>query len=190
MIAWDRDVGRVRGMTDAERVQIHNQDQSGQQAWGRKGVAVGLMQDLRATLYTGETYEKALAVLLPQSEGLIPAIWAYCSDPSFNKAVRELEHNVIVANGTLVKVPFDLAEWQKVAEEKYPHGLPKRFSSDPTQWLFNGHPNPKVDAASSRVSSDKRLEGASTLQVAVARLLGYQWPRQTGSIFPIARRSD
>jgi hypothetical protein len=168
MVAWDVDTRRVRGMTDAERIQIHNQDQSGQQAWGRRGVAIGVMQDLRPTLYSGETYEKAMAVLLPQSDSLIPALWAFCSDPSFNKAVRELEHNVIVANGTLVKIPFDLAHWQKVAAEKYPHGLPKPFSSDPTQWLFNGHPK----------AADQPL------QVAVARLVGYQWPRQTGSSFP------
>jgi hypothetical protein len=55
-----------------------------------------------------------------------------------------------------------------VAAEKYPHGLPKPFSSDPTQWLFNGHP----------AGADQPLH------VAVARLLGYQWPRQTGSSFP------
>jgi hypothetical protein len=67
-----------------------------------------------------------------------------------------------------VKVPFDLEHWQKVAAEKYPHGLPKPFSSDPTQWLFNGHPK----------------GSESPLQVAVARLVGYQWPRQTGSSFP------
>jgi hypothetical protein len=68
----------------------------------------------------------------------------------------------------LVKVPFDLVRWQKVAAEKYPHGLPKPFSSDPTQWLFNGNP----------AGADQPLH------VAVARLLGYQWPRQTGSSFP------
>jgi hypothetical protein len=66
------------------------------------------------------------------------------------------------------KAPFDLAHWQNVAAEKYPHGLPKPFSSDPTQWLFNGHP----------ADSDQPLH------VAVARLIGYQWPRQTGSSFP------
>ena len=70
--------------------------------------------------------------------------------------------------GSVAKVPFDLAHWQKVAAEKYPHGLPKPFSSDPTQWLFNGHP----------AGADQPLH------VAVARLLGYQWPRQTGSSFP------
>jgi hypothetical protein len=67
----------------------------------------------------------------------------------------------------LIKVPFDLAHWQKVAAEKFPHGLPTPFSSDPTQWLFNGHPK----------GSDQPLH------VAVARLLGYRWPRQTGSSF-------
>jgi hypothetical protein len=55
-----------------------------------------------------------------------------------------------------------------VVAEKYPHGLPKPVSNDPTQWLFNGHPK----------GSDQPL------QVAVARLLGYEWPRQSGSRFP------
>ena len=168
MLAWDDKTGRVRGMTDAERVQIHNQDQSGQQAWRKRGVAVGLMQDLRPTIYSGEPYEKAISVLLPTSDDLLPALWAFCADPAFNKAVRELEHNVIVANGTLVKVPFDLAHWKRVAAEKYPDGLPKPHSADPTQWLFDGSPK----------------GSEHPLHVAVARLLGYSWPRQTGSTFP------
>jgi hypothetical protein len=99
---------------------------------------------------------------------LIPAIWCFCSSPEYTAEVRKINQKVQVANSTLVKVPFDLAHWQKVAAEKYPHGLPKPFSSDPTQWLFNGHP----------AGADQPLH------VAVARLLGYQWPRQTGSSFP------
>ena len=104
--------------------------------------------------------------------GLIPkqatAVWVFCSSPSYLQFVRKLDQKLNVTNATLFKVPFDLAHWQKVAAEKYPHGLPKPFSSDPTQWLFNGHP-----------------KGADQpLHVAVARLLGYQWPRQTGSSFP------
>ena len=167
VLAWDAEAGRVRGMTPEEREQIHNQDQSGQQAWGCRGIAVGLMQNLRPTLYTGEPYEKALSVLLPQSDELIPALWAYCSSPAFNSAVRELDQNVIVANGTLVKVPFDLARWQKEADAQFPHGLPKPQTGDPTQWLFGGNP----------------IDCEKALHVAVARLLGYRWPRQTGSSF-------
>ncbi len=68
-----------------------------------------------------------------------------------------------VTNATLVKVPFDLAHWQQVAAERYPNGLPKPYSDDPTQWLFHGHPVPATDP----------------LQVALARLLGYVWPAET-----------
>lgn len=168
VVAWDSQIGRVRGMDLAERQQIHNQDQSGQQAWGRQGVAVALMRELKVTLYTGELYEKALTVLVPKKPEYLPAIWACCTSSNFNEQVRKLDQKVIVANATVAKIPFDLAHWQRVAIEKYPNGLPSPFSSDPTQWLFNGHPK----------GSDLPL------QVAVARLLGYRWPRQTGSSFP------
>jgi hypothetical protein len=101
-------------------------------------------------------FEQSIANIVPHSSGNLPAIWQFCSSDEFNKAVRRLDQALKVTSGTLVKVPFDLAHWQKVAAEKYPHGLPKLFSSDPTQWLFNGHPK-----ASNQ-----------PLQVAVARLLG------------------
>ena len=82
--------------------------------------------------------------------------------------MRVIDQAIKVTNTSFGKVPFDLVYWQKVAAEKYPNGLPKPYSSDPTQWLFNGHPQ----------DSDQPLH------VAAARLLGYQWPRQTGSSFP------
>lgn len=65
----------MRGMSNSEREQIHNQDQSGQQAWGRSGVAVSLMSTLRATLYTGKQYEKALTVPSPKNPQFLPALW-------------------------------------------------------------------------------------------------------------------
>ncbi|MCX5968981.1 MAG: hypothetical protein NTV57_15335 [Cyanobacteria bacterium] len=168
LVAWDFSIERVRGMDAAERDQIHNQDQSGKQAWGKKGVAVALMRELKVTLYTGERYEKALTVLIPNDPKYLSAIWACCTSEDFNAQVRKLDQKVIVANATVAKIPFDLAHWQRVAAEKYPYGLPKPFSSDPTQWLFNGHP----------AGADQPLH------VAVARLVGYEWPRQTGSSFP------
>lgn len=90
----------------------------------------------------------------------VAAIWAFCQSPAFSSAVRRIDGNLIVANGTLVKVPFDLEYWQKVADEAGP--LPKPYSNDPTQWLFKGHPADSTDP----------------LQVAVARLLGYRWRDQ------------
>src|SRR5271157_5122955 len=73
VLSWDNATGRVRGMLPAEREQIHNQDQSGQQAWGKRGIAVSLMRELKATIYTGEQYEKACTVLLPKREEYLPA---------------------------------------------------------------------------------------------------------------------
>ena len=139
----------------------------GRGAWGRQGVVIRIMKHLPVTRYSGEIYDNNVAVIVPKNQKDLPAIWAFCSSSSFNIEVRKLNQKLSVTDEFFVQVPFDLAHWQKVAAEKYPHGLPKPFSSDPTQWLFNGHPK----------GSDQPLH------VAVARLLGYQWPRQTGSSF-------
>ena len=137
-------------------------------AIGNRGVAISQMGNLGATVFTGELYDSNIGPLVPYAKENLLAVWAYCASDEYSHQLRRIDKKMGVANGTLVKVPFDLAHWQKVAAEEYPHGLPKPFSSDPTQWLFNGHP----------AGADQPLH------VAGARLLGYQWPRQTGSSFP------
>ena len=141
---------------------------SGQPVWGKLGIACAWMGSLPAAIYLGAVYDNSIAAIVPKDVRNLSAIWTFCSSPTYLQEVRKLNQKSQVANATLVQVPFDLAHWQKVAAAKYPHGLPKPFSSDPTQWLFNGHP----------AGADQPLH------VAVARLLGYQWPRQTGSSFP------
>jgi hypothetical protein len=141
---------------------------AGGMAHGKAGVLVSQVRNLKCTIYFEGLFEKSAAVVSLHDRSILPAVWCYCSSGDFTKEVRRIDQKVVVTNNTLVKVPFDLARWQKVAAEKYPNGLPKPFSSDPTQWLFNGHP----------AGADQPLH------VAVARLLGYQWPRQTGSSFP------
>lgn len=140
----------------------------GEKAWGRTGIVIRQMRHLPSTIYTGEPFDTNCAVILPRDPSLVPAIWAFCSSNDFLKTVRQIDQKTNVTNATLVKVPFDLVHWQRVATEKYPEGLPKPVSNDPTQWLFNGYPK----------------GSGHTLQVAVVRLLGYRWPRQTGSSFP------
>lgn len=141
---------------------------AGRDAWGRFGVAISKMSDLHVTLYSGEIFENVAFVLVPRNPDDLPALWSFCSSQNFKQAVRQVNQGLCVDPGYYEKAPFDLPHWQKVAAEKFPHGLPKPFSSDPTQWLFNSHP----------AGSDEPL------QVAAARLVGYQWPRQTGSSFP------
>ncbi len=167
ILLFEHGTGRLRRMS-AEQERDRRRDLQGANAWGKIGVGVSLMRELFATLYTGEKFDNNISAIVANDPNLVPAIWTYCTSAEFKEQVRQIDQKLNVTNATLVKVPFDLAHWQKVAAEKYPHGLPKPSSSDPTQWLFNGHPK----------GSDQPLH------VAVARLLGYQWPRQTGSSFP------
>ena len=166
IILFEEGHGQLRSM-NSEQGRDRRRDLQGANAWGRSGVAVSLMTELFPTLYTGEKFDTNVSAIVPNDTALIPAIWAYCISPGFQDEVRKIDQKLNVTNATLVKIPFDPAHWRKVATEKYPHGLPKPFSNDPTQWLFIGHPK----------SSDHPLH------VAVARLLGYRWPRQTGSSF-------
>ncbi|MBC7381113.1 MAG: SAM-dependent DNA methyltransferase [Burkholderiaceae bacterium] len=167
IIRYEQGQGSLRANCAAqERDRVR--DKQGIRAWGKWGVAVSCMNSIPATLHSGEKFDTNVAVITPADEGHLLAIWAFCSSDVFNKAVREIDQKMNVTNVTFSKVSFDLEHWQKVAAKKYPHGLPKPYSSDPTQWLFNGHPK----------DSDQ------SLHVAVARLLGYQWPRQNGSSFP------
>jgi hypothetical protein len=140
----------------------------GNAASGKLGIAIGQVKKLPATLYTGEKFADSSPVIVPNDPKNLAAVWCFVSSTEFNIELRKTNPKLSVNNGYVGKVPFDLAHWQKVAAEKYPRGLPKPFSSDPTQWLFNGYP----------AGADQPLH------VALTRLLGYQWPRQTGSSFP------
>ena len=157
----DRLVGGLNSVVDYRRPKAIARLQ-GQAGWGRSGVAVSLMGRIRVALYFGAAYDSNVAAIVPEDQALVPAIWAYANDPSYEAELRSLEAGIKVNSATVVKVPFDLERWQKVAAEQYPNGLPEPHSDDPTQWLFKGN----------IVSSE------APLQVAVARLLGYRWPDQ------------
>ncbi|MEI8045247.1 MAG: SAM-dependent DNA methyltransferase, partial [Verrucomicrobiota bacterium] len=163
VVLWEDGQGALREFADVGLASLQGGD-----AWGKQGVTVSLMGDLPVTRYAGDFFDNNCAALWPRNPKDLAAVWAFCSSREFSEKVRVIDQQLKVTSATLLKVPFDFAHWQKVAAEKYPHGLPRPFSSNPTQWLFNGHPK----------GSDQPL------QVAVARLLGYQWPRQTGSSFP------
>ena len=168
VVFWQQGEGELVQLAEELRARLKNIHRRGEEAWGKPGVSVTLMSELLVTRYGGQIFDGNCAAVVPKDRAHLPAIWTFCSSPDFNVAVRAIDQKLNVTNHTLLKVPFDLAHWQKVAAEKYPRGLPKPFSSDPTQWLVSGHP----------AAADQPLH------VAVARLLGYQWPRQTGSSFP------
>ena len=155
LVRWEQGTGLLLSLPTARPTQ-------GLKAIGKQGIAIHRMRILFPYGYTKERFHQNVAVLIPHNPAHLPAIWCFCSSPEYNEAVRRIDQKLNVTNATLVKVPFDLDHWTKIAQEKYPHGLPKPYSDDPTQWIFHGHP----------------AQSDAPLQVAVARLLGYRWPAE------------
>jgi hypothetical protein len=137
----------------------------GEEAWGRHGVSVTQMGNLSPSVYSGERFDTNAAAIVPRCESNVAALWCYVSSTEFAPTVRAIVSSTQVTNGALGLVPFDLDHWRKVAEERYPDGLPDPWSDDATQWLFEGRPEVATEP----------------LQVAVGRLLGYRWPEQPES---------
>ena len=169
IVRWENERGTLAALAESVKHLNHAAQnwRAGKPFWGSKGVVVGLMGNAACGLYSGDRYDVNSSAIVPKDEAQLAAIWCYCESGEFSENVRRLDNSLKLSPQTLLKVPFDLARWQEVAAQKYPNGLPMPFSSDPTQWLFSGHP----------AGADQPLH------VAVARLVGYNWPRQTGSSF-------
>lgn len=180
ILRWCNCSGAIKELKGATNLETN--------AWDKKGVVISAMQKLPVTLYTGMAFDNNTSVITSHNPAHLPAIWCFCSSPEYNEAVRQIDQSLKVTNATLVKVPFDLERWQKVADENYPHGLPRPYSDDPTQWIFHGHPCGSViwDESTKRTVDGPIRKDAGVLQVAVARLLGYRWPAELDSGMELA----
>ena len=136
---------------------------SGHGAWGRRGIAINRMGELSVSLYFRTKFDCNVAVLVPNDEEDISAIWEYCRSPEYAMNVRKLNSKLSVTNATLAKVPYDSPRWCE-PQVTPTADLFRLETCDPTQWAFHGHPRHSI----------------SPLQVAVARLIDYRWPVETG----------
>ena len=152
----------------------------GNSVWKRSGVAVNKMRNLEPFIYDGEVFDDNICPICPTDELIIPAILAYVESDQYREDVRCIDQKLNVTAGTLTKIPFDLDRWTDVARERYPNGLPRPYSDDPTQWIFHGHPCGSVvwDELEKRTAHGPLRTDDTVLQVAVARLLGYRWPAE------------
>jgi len=128
----------------------------------RPGVAVRRIHPHNATLFGGDIFHDHVAPVVPNDPDILPAIWCFLISSDYEEAIANTDQQLKAAVASFVKVPFNLPYWQAVAAERYPNGLPEPESDDPTQWLFHGRPE----------------QSTASLQVAVARLLGYRWPAE------------
>ncbi|MEK2150130.1 DNA methyltransferase [Vibrio parahaemolyticus] len=158
-----------------------------EKAWGKRGVMVSQMGNLAATLYLGVPFDQNAAAILSKDESY-PEVFSFCTSDEFSKKVREVDQSLKVTNATLVKVAYDKARWSEFLLDNYPNDLPLPYVNDPTQWIFHGHPCASVvwDEDSKTTTIGSLRQDDTVLQVAVARLLGYQWPAELDSEMELA----
>ena len=182
---WDEGSGELAKSKEA-RIR-------GRQLWGVPSVVVARTSDLRSTLSGGEIYAQNLISIAPRNPLSREALFCFAQSSDFRREVRKLNQKPLVPSAIVKSIPIDCSHWRYVANEMYPNGLPKPHSNDPTQWLFDGNPRGSADPNVARDKADNPYlvtprgvrpgMAEHPLQVAVARLVGYRWPRQTGSSF-------
>lgn len=141
----------------------HLARKQGMSAWGRDGVAFSQMSNLPCSIYMKCAFDSNMTAIVIRKDKCFLPVLSYSFSGEYSNDVRDFDQSIKPTNSSFEKVLFDFNYWTKVAQEKYPNGLPKPYSDDPTQWIFHGHP----------------AQSESPLQVAVARLLGYQWPTES-----------
>ena len=176
IIFWENEKGELYKLAQSVKHLNHAAQNwlRGKPNWGKKGIVINKMSELSANYYSGEIYDENCCALIPINIDHLNALLMYCSSKEYSKNVRKINQSLLVQTKYLLKVPFDLEHWQKVAAEKYPNGLPKPYSDDPTQWLFHGHP----------------IKTENPLQVALARVLGYRWPAENDTEMELAEEAS
>lgn len=114
------------------------------------------MGGLPASVYPGGAYADNCMVITSDrdSESDLGALWELVRTGEVAQRIRAVDQSLNITPGSA------LAAKVQLASDHAP--LPKPSSDEPTQWLFRGL------VAGSR----------NPMQVAVARLLGFQWPDQ------------
>tara|TARA_R110000850_G_scaffold264530_1_gene393638 strand:+ start:5435 stop:8908 length:3474 start_codon:yes stop_codon:yes gene_type:complete len=162
----------------------------GQRVHGRKGIAIGKAGNFRFTPFTGELFDDNVAVLKPNAESDLAALWYFSTSGTLQQEVKKLDKKMSVTAGTFTKVRVDMDALREKAEAILPHGLPQPYTNDPTQWIFHGHPCGSViwDEDSKCTAHGELRVDDTVLQVAVARLLGYRWPAELDKDMELAEK--
>ena len=163
ILLWEEGKGQLERYARDNRDRLHDSHRRGSQAWNHNGVAVSQFGKLPVSLYSGDLFDSNVAVIVPKDPEDVAALWHFCGSSEFRAQVRRIDQKMNVTNATFTKIPFDLDEWRAFADAA--GNLPAPSSKDVTQWLFDGDP----------------VDSSAPLQVAVARLLGYSWPAQSGN---------
>ena len=166
VVLWEKGHGALARSSQAR---IQNTE-----LWTRRGVLIGRVRGITSTLFDGGCFSKGAVLVSPHDPNMLSAIYSFLSSKEYELLVRSIDPRVSAATSVLTDIPFDVTRWTAEAATNYPNGLPSIPENNPSQMSFNGHPK----------------NAMHPLQVAVARLVGYQWPRQRGMALPGCAKLD
>lgn len=172
ILRWDNGKGEL---SKSPTAYLRNTDQ-----WANNGILFGMMRQLPGTIYSGSAWDTTSCALVPKVASLLAPLWCFVESKDLSKDLRLFNQKLSVEVNHFGQVPFDLEHWTQVAKEKYPNGLPKPYTNDPTQWIFHGHPCGSViwDETQKWTTHGPLRTDDTVLHIALARLIGYRWPAE------------
>jgi len=182
-ILWEAESGQMRDLADSVKHLNHKAQQwrSGKPSWGKSGVVTSLMAPFPTSIYMGDIYDTNCAAVVPNEPVNFEPLVTFGQSAEFPSSIKSINQNRKVEVKTVLSVLYDAEMWKSESKECYPNGIPKPYSSDPTQWIFHGHPCGTVvwDEGNKSLANGAHRTDSTVLQVAVARLLGFRWPAET-----------
>ncbi len=184
IVLWEKEKGSMAKLAYSVRHLNHKAQQwrSGKVNWGKRGIVLNLVGKINVTYYTGEIYSQSCCVLVPDDPDLIFPLWYYAYSGELERNLREIDSGIAVSVKTVSSVPFDKEFWVEASMQAAGQFPPfhTQHSNLCDQWIFHGHPCGSViwDEESKWTAHGELRVDDSVLQVAVARLLGYQWPAE------------
>jgi hypothetical protein len=182
IILWENESGQLANLADSLK-HLNHAVQSwrrGKPYWNAPGVTINRMGSLNRTLYSGDKFSADIGVISPKRPEYLGAVYSFCMSSEFVETVRAIYKKPEVPPSYLVNIPFEYEKWHEIASQEYLKGIPKPYTSDPSQWVFHGHPCGSViwdEDAKWTAEGSLRIDDA-VLHIAVARLLGYRWPAE------------
>lgn len=164
IIYWQNDSGVLAKFAESMKGSNHvvQNYRRGQTVWGKRGIAISNTGEIKSSIYLGNMFDSGVTVILPHNSKDLSALWEYCKSNTFNEDVRNIDTKLGVTNSTFLKLNFNYDIWEDQDSDAKNDLFFKPYSTNPTQWIFHGHPRKSV----------------APLQVAIARLLGYRWPAE------------
>ncbi|MBF0500207.1 MAG: SAM-dependent DNA methyltransferase [Candidatus Riflebacteria bacterium] len=158
----------------------HLARKQGMTAWGKCGIAVSQMSDLPCCIYLGGAFDSNMTAIVLKKIDDFEALLDFALKGDLSIKVRAFDQSIKPTNSSFEKIEFSIGEFSSSFKNSYPLGCPKPFSNDSTQWLFHGHPfgNVTWKTEVKRLANGILRSDDTVLQVALVRLLGYQWPAE------------